>query len=974
MVFARTFENTQTFNILDHIENLTPAKEKGRYICPVCEGNNLTISKDGAYRCWNGCSCKDIREAIAPWEPQRRNTKVINIGWKPAKPKQVPLPAAIELAKADGVAIEPAEIVTKQCRDGLTSRQTRFNYADDKWVIRHEKLDANGQRVGKKYYSQHHAQDGVEQFKEKVEDGIAKKIPFKGDAFWPVYREKEAEAALKNGGNCLLVVEGEPCTEAAWQLGLAAITFQGSGWSFGEGSEGYVALRCLTTKGLVIWPDNDRTGISKAQKLAEACAKLGIWTVQLDTAAFDLPEKGDIVDAIAAHGEDEVRRRIEQQLQEIIANYQPESEQDDSPDHGGDSNDGGDNGDRIPLTKLAMQFALVRRALGSRLRWNELLMEIELDGEAFDTDSARLQLALQVGVEMSESDAINCLTTIAKESSYHPVRDYLNDCYEKHSADTSILKGIAQRYFGTSDPLHQSYLIKHLIASCKRVFEPGEKNDAILVLQSQKQGIKKSTFFKALHGKEFFTDSMQGLDRDGLMIANQYWCIEIAEIDGVFSKKENAELKAFLSRDTDTFRLPYGRKSKKYPRGFVLTGTTNDGEFLRDETGNRRFMVLPVSLPKIPIDLLAQERDRIWGAAMSLYRAGVPHYLSDEEIALQSKANLKFSDVDPWEDIVLPTLKDKDFIATQHILEKILGIEVSKQSRKESLRLKSIMLKAGWKPARRRVEGSDYPVRGYEAPVPDKPPVPDKSNYVAQPEPLQDEGCATVPDVPDKNETFQNETALCDTTKSHNTIAEGLEVDDLCGTSGTVQSGQGFQAVPDNDNYLSGTDDTAELDAQWCAERIKEAIASGDPEAAKLLAQTLKNTCADYPDPEAHKLLIWSKVEPSEQDKFKAMVAAKEASRASEDLSEDASQDLPEASTPAPEFKVGDRVFVTKKARFSDSPLAKQLNISRIATIADIDRGNYCLQFESGYRSWFFYLGQFEANPIVEVYQATLFG
>lgn len=279
-------------------------------------------------------------------KPSSRNNKIININHsrsRAAKPKRVPLPEAIELAKGH---VEPAVVTKNQRFDGLTSIETRFNYGDDKWVIRHERTDANGQRIGKKWYSQHHSIDGIEQFKEKSEDGILKKVPFKGDAFWPAYREAEADLALQNGGNCLLVVEGEPCTEAAWELGFAAITFQGSGWSFHEGIEGYIALKCLRAEGLVIWPDNDRTGMDKAKKLAEACAGLGIWTVQLDPAAFDLPEKGDIVDAIASLGGDEVQRRIEQQLQEIIANYQPEPELEFGGDGGG--GDGGCKKAKLP--------------------------------------------------------------------------------------------------------------------------------------------------------------------------------------------------------------------------------------------------------------------------------------------------------------------------------------------------------------------------------------------------------------------------------------------------------------------------------------------------------------------------------------------------------------------------------------------------------------------------------------------------
>ena len=55
------------FDIRDYTDALIPTKEKGKYICPECGGNNLSINpRTGAYKCWNGCENKDIREAIAP--------------------------------------------------------------------------------------------------------------------------------------------------------------------------------------------------------------------------------------------------------------------------------------------------------------------------------------------------------------------------------------------------------------------------------------------------------------------------------------------------------------------------------------------------------------------------------------------------------------------------------------------------------------------------------------------------------------------------------------------------------------------------------------------------------------------------------------------------------------------------------------------------------------------------------------------
>lgn len=73
-------EEYQPGSILEHLDKLEPSKG-GKYICPVCNGNDLSISKKtGATTCFNnGCSWKQIMDAVAPMEkPDRRgksNTK-----------------------------------------------------------------------------------------------------------------------------------------------------------------------------------------------------------------------------------------------------------------------------------------------------------------------------------------------------------------------------------------------------------------------------------------------------------------------------------------------------------------------------------------------------------------------------------------------------------------------------------------------------------------------------------------------------------------------------------------------------------------------------------------------------------------------------------------------------------------------------------------------------------------------------------
>ncbi len=84
------------------------------------------------------------------------------------------------------------------------------------------------------------------------------------------------------------------------------------------------------------------------------------------------------------------------------------------------------------------------------------------------------------------------------------------------------------------------------------------------------QGAGKSTFFDVLGG-DWFDDSMgDGSKKDDLVILHKCWLQEWGEIERTFSKKHCEELKAFITRRSDTFRPPYGRTAFENPRQNII--------------------------------------------------------------------------------------------------------------------------------------------------------------------------------------------------------------------------------------------------------------------------------------------------------------------------------------------------------------------------------------------------------------------
>ena len=181
-------------------------------------------------------------------------------------------------------------------------------------------------------------------------------------------------------------------------------------------------------------------------------------------------------------------------------------------------------------------------------------------------------------------------------------------------------------YFGVEDsPYTREAVRKTLVGAVARIFHPGIKFDTMLILAGP-QGIGKSTFFRYL-GMDWYSDSLCTFEgKDAAELLQGYWVIEAGELTGM-TKSEMNTVKQFLSKCDDVYRAAYGRRTEKYLRQCIIVGTTNEAEFLKDYTGNRRFW--PVDLTgkgrrkNIWHDLPA-EVPQIWAEAVALYRLGEP--------------------------------------------------------------------------------------------------------------------------------------------------------------------------------------------------------------------------------------------------------------------------------------------------------------------------------------------------------------
>jgi predicted P-loop ATPase len=294
--------------------------------------------------------------------------------------------------------------------------------------------------------------------------------------------------------------------------------------------------------------------------------------------------------------------------------------------------------------------------------------------------------------------------------------------YLEHVAATvkpAYIDGLATAYLRPEDAaLNQTTIYDHmirctLIGAVRRAFEPGCKHDTACVLMGD-QGARKSSFWESLGGA-FFSDALGDISsKDDLMVLHRSWIMEWAEIDHIMGRKQAGQVKAFLSQATDLFRVPYGKATEAFPRRGIIVGSTNRSTgFLIDDTGNRRFWVIPTTCTEAnPIDTptLMAERDAIWSAAVHAYRNGERNYLPADLATIVSQENEAYQVENPWKAPIIDWLNAASNqgveLTSETILSKAIAKPIERQTRVDQMQVAAIMKELGYGKVRRTTEGA----------------------------------------------------------------------------------------------------------------------------------------------------------------------------------------------------------------------------------------------------------------------------
>ena len=250
--------------------------------------------------------------------------------------------------------------------------------------------------------------------------------------------------------------------------------------------------------------------------------------------------------------------------------------------------------DKNLKNKIAYNLFSNRTMIRGDLPWRKVVDKEQ--GDIWqDSDDANLRMYMEVAYNIvSPYKIYDGIAIVEKRNQYHPIRDYLNSLHwdKVHRIDKLMID-----YLGADSCAYTKAITrKMLVAAVARVFNPGIKFDYMMVLVG-KQGIGKS-YLISLLGKNWYSDSINTVQgKEAYEQLQNAWILEMAELSAT-KKAESEAVKHFISKTEDSYRQAYGRRVETFKRQCVFFGTTNESEFLKDRTGNRRYWPLVVGKNK----------------------------------------------------------------------------------------------------------------------------------------------------------------------------------------------------------------------------------------------------------------------------------------------------------------------------------------------------------------------------------------
>ena len=449
----------------------------------------------------------------------------------------------------------------------------------------------------------------------------------------------------------VLIVEGEKTTDAGSELFPEYVCIS---WMGGCKAVKKVILDPLKNRKIILVPDNDDGGYEAMQYLYDELRKLNCDVAFVDIKRLGVPEKWDVADLNDDYGVIE-----SQDVFDLIRNTSFNNK--DLPIYYKlmDKQTFPDLSSKFNPINTSENIEELRKFYGLQIKFNMMTRKIECtaEGQLYSLQNKNdcfftyiSNLCVRNGVP--KVDLHNHLIYLADKYRYHPAMEWI----ESKRWDGTPRLDMFLNTITTDNQNQSNKLIYRWMVGCiAALYTPeGISLEGMLVIQSpQKMG--KSHWFLNLVPKEkrnllIDSESINCADKDDIKRVTGRWLCELAEIESTIKKSSIEDLKAFITKSVDCYRVPFGRTDQEYPRMTSFYGSVNSPEFLMDQTGNRRFWC--VSATAINHDH-KMDMQQIWSEVKKLFDDGANYRLTEEEQNIVNEENEVFTILDPLEQAIL---------------------------------------------------------------------------------------------------------------------------------------------------------------------------------------------------------------------------------------------------------------------------------------------------------------------------------
>ena len=349
-----------------------------------------------------------------------------------------------------------------------------------------------------------------------------------------------------------------------------------------------------------------------------------------------------------------------------------------------------------------------------------------------DNDALIVQTLISIKYDffrkLGKDMAFDAMLMVSTENSFDSAIEHIRT--EAWDGVARLDSWLTHVYGTPDDEYHQKVASNWMKGLVRRIVEPGCKFDYVLVLEGE-QGVKKSTSLHILgqmpNGKNGHVETTMSTDsKDFFMQMQGKFIVEFSEGE-TLSRTEVKKLKAIITTQVDKYRMPYARVSLDFPRRCAFAMTTNQDEYLKDETGNRRWLPVKVLKDEADIEWLIANRAQLFAEAYHrvIEKGETTFEFPVEETRRQQEAR-RVSDPNEdriaewyWKDEFANSRRFEDGVTVQEVHAGALS-GFGPLKKHEEMSIAGVLMKMGLEKRRKMVNGIQsmrwFPPASYKSP------------------------------------------------------------------------------------------------------------------------------------------------------------------------------------------------------------------------------------------------------------------